>query len=104
MILVLITSHLIPFRYLNNISYLRNTIHDEQTKVETVKQNISMWWERWFLSSNAKDIGTLYLLIAILWASIGTALSDTIRIQLAMPNSLLLGNSSQLYNTIINYL
>ncbi|RYE23191.1 MAG: hypothetical protein EOP45_07170 [Sphingobacteriaceae bacterium] len=56
---------------------------------------------RWLWSTNAKDIGTIYLAVAILWASIGTALSDAIRMQLAMPNSLYLSSSGQLYNVVI---
>lgn len=43
----------------------------------------------------------MYLLLALVWGTIGTALSDTIRLQLMMPNSLWLANSSQLYNVII---
>ena len=84
-ILVLIASHLIPFKLLNNISYLRNTIHNEETKLETVKQDISMWWERWFLSSNAKDIGTLYLIFALFSGLLGTAFSVLIRLELSGP-------------------
>jgi len=30
------------------------------------------WQERWFLSSNAKDIGTLYLMFALFSGLIGT--------------------------------
>ena len=56
---------------------------------------------RWIWATNAKDIGTIYMLVAIVWASIGTALSDTIRLQLAIPNSLYLNNSHQLYNVVI---
>lgn len=41
------------------------------------------------------------MLVAIIWCSIGTALSDTIRLQLAMPNSLFLSNSGQLYNVVL---
>ena len=56
---------------------------------------------RWLWSTNAKDIGTIYLAIAIVWASIGTGLSDVIRLQLAKPASLYLGSAGQLYNTTI---
>jgi cytochrome c oxidase subunit 1 len=36
-----------------------------------------------------------------MWGSIGVALSDAIRIQLIIPNSMFLSNNGQLYNTII---
>ena len=99
-ILVLITSYIIPFKLLNNISYLRNTIHNEETKLETVKQDISMWWERWFLSSNAKDIGTLYLIFALFSGLIGTAFSVLIRMELSGPGVQYIADN-QLYNSII---
>ncbi|RYE15465.1 MAG: hypothetical protein EOP34_03165 [Rickettsiales bacterium] len=56
---------------------------------------------RWLWSTNAKDIGTIYLAIAIIWASIGTALSDVIRLQLANPGAIYLSGNGQLYNTVI---
>jgi hypothetical protein len=31
-----------------------------------------MWFERWFLSSNAKDIGVLYLIYALFSGLVGT--------------------------------
>ena len=46
---------------------------------------ISMWWERWFLSCNAKDIGTLYLIFALFSGLLGTAFSVLIRIELSGP-------------------
>ena len=42
--------------------------------------SISMWFERWFLSSNAKDIGVLYLIYALFSGLVGTAFSVLIRL------------------------
>lgn len=61
---------------------------------------ITMWRERWFLSSNAKDIGTLYLMFALFSGLIGTAFSVLIRIELAGPGVQYIADN-QLYNSII---
>jgi cytochrome c/quinol oxidase subunit I/GIY-YIG catalytic domain-containing protein len=52
-------------------------------------------------STNAKDIGTLYLYFAIFSGMIGTCLSLLIRIELGSPGTQILANDAQLYNTII---
>lgn len=36
--------------------------------------------ERWFLSSNAKDIGVLYLIFALFSGLVGTAFSVLVRL------------------------
>jgi len=59
------------------------------------------WWKRWLYSTNAKDIGTLYLYFAIFSGMIGTCLSLLIRIELGSPGTQILANDAQLYNTII---
>lgn len=56
---------------------------------------------RWLLSTNAKDIGTLYLLFAVFSGIIGTAFSIIIRIELTAPGVQFLDGNHQLYNVII---
>ena len=62
--------------------------------------NISMWKERWFLSTNAKDIGTLYLMFALFSGLLGTAFSVLIRLELSAPGVQYIADN-QLYNSII---
>jgi hypothetical protein len=62
--------------------------------------NVSLWLERWFLSTNAKDIGTLYLIFALLAGLVGTAFSVLIRLELSGPGVQFIADN-QLYNSII---
>ena len=62
--------------------------------------SISMWFERWFLSSNAKDIGVLYLIYALFAGLVGTAFSVLIRLELPGPGVQYIADN-QLYNSII---
>lgn len=63
-------------------------------------KNPTEWQERWFLSSNAKDIGTLYLMFALFSGLIGTAFSVLIRLELSAPGVQYISDN-QLYNSII---
>lgn len=69
-------------------------------KEQIKKSKISMWTERWFGSSNAKDIGTLYLIFALFSGLIGTAFSVLIRLELSGPGVQYISDN-QLYNSII---
>jgi heme/copper-type cytochrome/quinol oxidase subunit 1 len=56
---------------------------------------------RWLFSTNAKDIGTLYLIFAVFSGMIGTAFSFLIRLELAAPGVQVLQGDHQLFNVII---
>ena len=62
--------------------------------------SISLWSERWFLSTNAKDIGTLYLIFALFSGLLGTAFSVLIRMELSGPGVQYIADN-QLYNSIV---
>ena len=70
------------------------------TKKRQILNGFSLWVERWFFSSNAKDIGTLYLIFALLSGLVGTAFSVLIRLELSGPGVQFIADN-QLYNSII---
>lgn len=69
---------------------------DQPNKHSTV----SLFLERWFWSSNAKDIGVLYLMFALFSGLIGTAFSVLIRMELSAPGVQYIADN-QLYNSMI---
>ena len=56
----------------------------------------------WLNSTNAKEIGTLYLIFAVFAGMIGTAFSVLIRLELAAPGVQILSGDHQLFNVIIS--
>lgn len=76
--------------------YVDESKSDKENKIF----NLTMWKERWFLSSNAKDIGTLYLMFALFSGLLGTAFSVLIRLELSAPGVQYIADN-QLYNSII---
>lgn len=62
---------------------------------------IPLWVQRWFFSTNHKDIGTLYLIFAAFAGLLGASFSIIMRLELAQPGSQILGGNNQLYNVMI---
>jgi cytochrome c oxidase subunit 1 len=87
---------------LNNFkNYSTSTsISKSNSGILGLKTEITMWRERWFLSCNAKDIGTLYLMFAVFSGLAGTAFSVLIRLELSGPGVQFIADN-QLYNSII---
>lgn len=55
----------------------------------------------WLSSTNAKQIGTLYLIFAVFCGLLGTAFSVLIRLELSSPGVQILQGDHQLFNVII---
>jgi hypothetical protein len=81
----------------NKVILSDNSLHKD-LNIKT--SGITMWFERWFLSSNAKDIGVLYLIYALFSGLVGTAFSVLIRLELSGPGVQFIADN-QLYNSII---
>lgn len=58
-------------------------------------------YTRWLCSTNAKDIGMMYLVFAAWSGIIATAMSMLIRMELSSPGPGILAGNGQLYNVII---
>jgi len=97
-------SHLHPHNVLFNWNIKNNKNNEphqpNEPKFSILKTSLSLWTERWFLSSNAKDIGTLYLIFALFSGLLGTAFSVLIRLELSGPGVQYIADN-QLYNSII---
>jgi cytochrome c oxidase subunit 1 len=57
--------------------------------------------QRWFFSSNHKDIGTLYIIFGAFAGVIGTLFSVLIRLELALPGDQIFAGNYQLYNVVV---
>lgn len=69
-----------------------------------MKATSNKWYQqfiRWFCSTNAKDIGMMYLVFARWSGVIATTMSLQIRMELASTGPGILAGNGQLYNVLI---
>jgi cytochrome c oxidase subunit I len=57
--------------------------------------------KRWLFSTNHKDIGTMYLIFAVIAGLAGSLISLVIRLNLAEPGSPVLGSNYQFFNVLV---
>ena len=62
---------------------------------------INPWVERWLMSCNHKDIGTLYIIFAAFAGLLGTSFSMLIRLEAGYPGNGILNGDHQTYNVVI---
>ena len=63
--------------------------------------SIPTGWKRWAYSTNHKDIGTMYLIFAIIAGIIGSLFSVLMRMELMHPGDGILGGNYHLYNVLV---
>jgi cytochrome c oxidase subunit 1 len=56
---------------------------------------------RFICSSNHKDIGIIYLILAVISGIIGTSLSTILRVELSLPSHLIFCGNHQMYNVVL---
>ncbi len=59
-------------------------------------------WRRWLFSTNHKDIGTMYLVFAIIMGLVGGILSLLLRLELQAPGMQFFGVNYQLFNVLVS--
>ena len=73
----------------------------KRMSIQTNKSLNSKFIARWLMSTNHKDIGSLYFIFGLFSGILGTLLSLLIRLELAYPGGHFFAGNAQLYNTVV---
>ena len=76
-------------------------INKKITTPISFSQNFFNWNLRWTMSTNHKDIGTLYIILGGIAGIFGTLLSILIRMELAAPGNQIFNGNHQAYNVVV---
>ncbi len=71
------------------------------TKTHEIHGDHPTGLKRWLLSTNHKDIGTMYIIFSIVAGLVGGLFSVVFRLELIEPGAQILGGNHQLYNVLI---
>jgi len=58
-------------------------------------------WRRWVLSTNHKDIGTMYITFALIMGLVGGVMSVLMRMELMVPGDQVFGGNYHFYNVVV---
>ena len=75
-------------------------LHD--LKIKIINRDLILLTVNWLCSTNAKEIGTEYLIFSVFAGMVGTAFSVLIRLELSAPGVQFLQGDHQLFNVIIS--
>ena len=71
------------------------------SEAHAVHDHYPTGWRRFVYSTNHKDIGTMYLVFAVIGGLIGGAMSIVFRMELASPGEQVLGGDHHMFNVLI---